>query len=201
MSFLKKFVLMGFGGFGLCLVWLGFTIKRLLKENEEYEAKVIEKDTFVHSKATKDHLLNQYYIGEMIGKGEFGEVYKATHRLDGSQIAIKTIKKHGMSKFEIAKAVNEIDTLQKLDHPNISKYFENYEDSNFLYICMELVEGGDLKDKNLQEIQVAPIFKKLVLALKHCHEQDILHQEIQPANIMLTKCGDVKLIDFGLAHQ
>ena len=83
MSFLKKFFLLGLGGFGLCFtgcgVWFYFYVKKLLKENEEYEAKVIEKDTFVHSKASKNHLLEQYRIGEMIGKGEFGEVYKATH--------------------------------------------------------------------------------------------------------------------------
>jgi calcium-dependent protein kinase len=113
---------------------------------------VVEKDTFVHSQATKQHLLNQYKISNMLGKGAFGEVYKATHLIDGSQIAIKTIKKSGMSRFEIVELCNELAILQKLDHPNISKYFENYEDANFIYICMELLEGGDLVNKDFEEV-------------------------------------------------
>ena len=91
--------------------------------------------------------------------------------------------------------------MQKLDHPNISKYYENYEDANFIYICMELMEGGDLEGKILQEAMISNYFKKLLLALKHCHEQDIIHRDLKPANIMLTKCGEVKLIDFGIALQ
>ena len=160
-----------------------------------------EKDTFIHSKASKQHLLDQYTIKDLLGKGGFGEVYKATHKVDGSEIAVKTVKKHGMKEIEIIELCNELAILQKLDHPNISKYFENYEDTNFIYICMELMEGGDLEGKILPEAKISNYFKKLLLALKHCHEQDIIHRDLKPANIMLTKCGEVKLIDFGIALQ
>ena len=65
---------------------------------------------------------------------------------------------------------------------------------------MELMEGGDLECKPLMpEAKVSHIFKKLLLAVRHCHEQDIIHRDIKPANIMFTSCGEVKMIDFGLA--
>ena len=126
----------------------------------------------MHSKASKKHLLELYHVdsSNLLGKGGFGQVYKAYHKLDGSEIAIKTVGKSGLSKAEISNLCRELDILQKVDHPNITKYFENYEDENFIYICMELMEGGDLHDKHFPDAKISHIMKKLLLALKHCHD-------------------------------
>lgn len=81
----------------------------------------------------------------MIGKGGFGSIYVATNKYDKNvKIAVKCVKKSGMSEDEIIALHNEIKILQQLDSPNICQYYENYEDEKFVYICMSLCEGGDL---------------------------------------------------------
>lgn len=85
-----------------------------------------------------------------------------------------------MSASEAQNLCNELNILQKVDHPNIAKYFENYEDSNFIYVCMELIDGGDLDESKLSEAKLAIIMKKILFALKHCHEQNIVHRDIKP---------------------
>ena len=99
----------------------------------------------------------------------------------------------------------ELKILSKLDSPNIAKYFENYEDENYIYICMELCDGGDLdtyvqdKKRPLYENEIAKLLPPLLGALSHCHAQNIIHRDIKPANITCDKAGDVKFIDFGVA--
>ena len=95
--------------------------------------------------------------------------------------------------------------MQKLDHPNIVKYFETYDDAKWLYLCMELCQGGELFEhvikskEKLSERKCAQYFMKLVKALEHCHSQGIIHRDIKPENIMFDNFGEVKFIDFGLA--
>lgn len=96
--------------------------------------------------------------------------------------------------------------MQHIDHPNICKYFETYEETDTIYLCMELCEGGELTISKISEdsgtsfeTTSALWLEKIVMALKHCHDQDIIHRDIKPENIMLNNRNQVKLIDFGFA--
>jgi calcium-dependent protein kinase len=95
--------------------------------------------------------------------------------------------------------------LQFLDHPNIVKYYETYDDVKYIYLVMELCAGGELFDKiatkkdPLTEYQIADIMNKLVRAIIHCHSQNICHRDIKPENIMYSNEGEVRFVDFGLA--
>jgi calcium-dependent protein kinase len=87
------------------------------------------------------------------------------------------------------------------------KYFETYDDVKYIYLVMELCSGGEIIDKisdknyHFSEKKAADVIKKLMMALMHCHANNIIHRDIKPENIMYGADGEVKLIDFGLAKQ
>lgn len=91
--------------------------------------------------------------------------------------------------------------MQQVDHPNIVKYYETYEDKKFIYLCMELMTGGELIDKKntVSEENAAFYFARVVKAIQHCNAQNIVHRDIKPENIMFDHDKQVKLIDFGFA--
>ena len=83
----------------------------------------------------------------MLGKGSFGEVYKAFDKKNPEfEVAIKVLRKSKMSTKDLAHVMDEVDLLRKVDHPNIVEYFETYEEKKNLYLVMELCTGGELFD-------------------------------------------------------
>ena len=146
-----------------------------------------------------------------ISSGYYGTVYKACFKNDPSKFyAIKTINKSNLSQKNLKNLICEIQVLAKLDHPNIVKYYETYDDDrNFNYV-MELCEGGELferivKYRRLQEKVAAEILFKLTHAISHCHSRGIVHRDMKAENVLFeTKSDnltDVKIIDFGLARK
>ena len=96
--------------------------------------------------------------------------------------------------------------MQQVDHPNIVKYYETYDDIKYIYLCMELCTGGELFDEItksdiIKENDAAKYMIKLIRALYHCHSQNIIHRDIKPENIMLSQNDELKLIDFGLSKR
>ena len=107
-------------------------------------------DKLVTSRVKKQHLLDQYDVDNKnpLGSGAYGKVFKATNKKDNKiQRAIKAVKKSGLSTDELMLLHRELAILSKLDNPNIARYYENFEDDNFLYICMELCQGGDMHQR------------------------------------------------------
>ncbi len=129
----------------------------------------------------------------------------AENKADNSyKVAIKVITKSKLSPEEIDALHVEVSILQNVDHPNIVKYYETYEDDRFIYLVMENCPNGELLDKfsqnqHMNENMAAEAIEKIVRALIHCHKQNIVHRDIKPENIMYDKVNEVKLIDFGLA--
>ena len=119
------------------------------------------------------------------------------------------LSKKNMTPDELEALANEIQIIKDLDHPNIVKMFEEYEDGKFLYIVTECIDGGELFDellrrKKFTEKDCATIIKQLLEALSHIHANDIAHKDLKPENILLKKKKDiksVKLIDFGTAQK
>ena len=121
------------------------------------------------------------------------------------QVAIKVLDKHKL-KDNIDCIMQEVAILNRLDHPNIVKYFETYDDSKYMYLVMEYISGCQLFDKITQqenqtfgEFEAAGYMQKLFQAINHCHAQGVIHRDIKPENIMITEAGSVRLIDFGLS--
>ncbi|CAK69353.1 unnamed protein product (macronuclear) [Paramecium tetraurelia] len=149
-----------------------------------------------------------YNFGKMMGLGVFGKVLVAKMKTNNEKLfAIKMIEKSRVSGKETQLA-NEIYVLQRLDHPNIIKFNEVYQNNLYFYICMEYCEGGELLERipkhqsAFTEKQAQQIAYKVLSAIAYIHEQGIVHRDIKPENILFTKKdlnSEPKIIDFGMA--
>ena len=92
------------------------------------------------SKAKSKDMQKLYNIDKkLLGEGSYGKVFKATNKKDATiAIAIKAIAKANLDAEDLEALENEVQIMQKLDHPNIVKYFETYDDLKYIYLCMEL---------------------------------------------------------------
>lgn len=96
-------------------------------------------------------LQEQYYVDkEPLGSGSFGKVYRAISKSDpNKKFAIKTINKKKLSKDDLVNVYREVHMLIKLDHPNIIKYYETYEESKYIYLVMELLDSDLDREQKL----------------------------------------------------
>jgi calcium-dependent protein kinase len=137
--------------------------------------------------------------------GAFGKVVKARLRDDFNQLyAVKVIRK--IDDFKNSLAMREVELLKKLDHPNIVKFKEVYEDWAYYYIVLEYLQGGDLSRQleasgSFEESLAKDFIWQVLLATNYLHQQKVVHADLKPENFVLVKTGSVriKMVDFGLA--
>jgi serine/threonine-protein kinase len=150
--------------------------------------------------------LGPYRIERKLGEGAMGAVYLGVHEDTGEPAAVKLlaaalVHQQGFRvRFE-----SEIETLRKLDHPNIVKMFGFGDYGEMMFYAMEFVEGDNLDDvldegKLFTWRQVVDIGKQICAALKHAHDRGVIHRDLKPANLMITADGTLKLADFGIAR-
>jgi calcium-dependent protein kinase len=143
---------------------------------------------------------------KVLGAGSFGKVFLGHNSKDTDfKVAIKVVsKKKFASELEFIRT--EFRILSTLDHPNIVKYYETYEDTKYLYLVMEYCDGGELLEKvsdstGFSEKEASKIMADIFRAINHCHAMNIAHRDIKPENLMYGQDGKIKLIDFGLAKR
>ncbi|CAD8109050.1 unnamed protein product [Paramecium sonneborni] len=154
---------------------------------------------------TKDYTL----LNPPLGSGAYGEVRKAIHKSTNLMKAVKIIHKSQTSKEEQERLMNEVNMLQKLDHPNIIKIYEFYQDERFFYIVTELCTGGELFDKirqegSFSEKKAADIMKQILSAINYCHDEKIVHRDLKPENLLYESEKEnsmLKIIDFGTSKE
>lgn len=157
--------------------------------------------------------LSQFYeinYQKELGFGAWGHVYEG-HRIGGSHqpTAIKVIQKRRLRHSEIKSTENEVKILHQLNHPNIIKFFNMYEDEVNFYLCFEKLSGGELfdrisKKKSYTELEARNVCKAILSAIKYCHDLDVVHRDLKPENLLMLDEHDdtnVKLIDFGFAAE
>jgi serine/threonine protein kinase len=157
-------------------------------------------------RATDVSDLKDFQLGDCIGKGAFGSVYRALNWSNGETVAIKQIRLADLPKSELRVIMLEIDLLKNLDHPNIVKYHGFVKSDQALNIVLEYCENGSLSSisKNFgrfPENLVALYMSQVLDGLLYLHEQGVIHRDIKGANILTTKQGLVKLADFGVASR
>ena len=120
---------------------------------------------------------------------------------------MKIIRKEDVSKEFVESLLNEIEILKKLDHPNIVKIYEFYQDKLNFYLITEYIGGGELFDKITKikcftESEAAKIMRQLLSAVVYCHNHKIVHRDLKPENLLLeSKDSDnIKVIDFGTSR-
>lgn len=154
-------------------------------------------------------LLNRYEILEQIGEGGMATVYKAKcHTLD-RLVAIKVLKSEYAEDEEfVKKFMMECQSAAKLNHPNIVGIYDFHEielDGKPVYfIVMEYIDGITLKEliekKGFIPEEAVDIALQILEALKEAHSHGVIHRDIKPHNIMISKNGIVKVTDFGIAR-
>ncbi|KAK9724868.1 hypothetical protein RND81_05G104100 [Saponaria officinalis] len=159
------------------------------------------------------NLGGKYELGKEVGRGHFGHTCWAKGKkgdLKGQTIAIKIISKAKMtSAIAIEDVRREVKILKALSgHKHMLKFYEALEDSNNVYIVMELCEGGELLDRILsrggryEEQDAKGIIAQILSAVAFCHLQGVVHRDLKPENFLFaTKDDDapLKMIDFGLS--
>ncbi len=154
----------------------------------------------------KKVLNNRYEIIEKIGGGGMAEVYKAKCRVLDRYVAVKILRSEFVEDEEfISKFKDESQAAAKLNHNNIVNIYDTGIDRDIHYIVMEYVEGTTLKEyiKNNKPIDIKEsinIACQIGEALRHAHSNKIIHRDIKPQNILLTKDKVAKVGDFGIAR-
>lgn len=147
----------------------------------------------------------RYEIVRLIGKGGMGDVYEGVHRKMERRVALKVINRE---LFQKAEAVNrfhrEVKTAAQLSHPNIVTSHDADQAGDLHFLVMEYVDGVDLsqivKDRGALPIADAcDYIRQAANGLQHAYERGMVHRDIKPHNLMVTKDGTVKILDFGLA--
>lgn len=147
----------------------------------------------------------KYKIHQCIGKGNFGDVYKATDIRSNTLVAVKVINLDE-SDEDISVLIQEIQFLSKLRSPYITKYFETFINEMSMWIVMEYCGGGSCADllkcyRKLNEETTAFIIRDVLRGLTYLHEENKVHRDIKLANILLTSYGEIRLADFGVSGE
>ena len=142
---------------------------------------------------------------EKIGEGGMGVVYRARYSGNDRMVAVKLLPQEvAADAVLLARFERELDVLKQLHHPNIVRCFGGTCESSQRFYAMELVDGGTLgelleRKGHLTWEFVVDYALQMCEALQYAHQNGVIHRDVKPGNFLLTKSGQIKLSDFGLA--
>ncbi|KAK8863605.1 hypothetical protein M9Y10_011293 [Tritrichomonas musculus] len=148
---------------------------------------------------------NGFVFLRPVGKGGFASVFLIFSNQYNLNFVVKVSDYKGSRKSNSQDFdLTEINHLINLNHPNIINMYKYFTDDHYLYIVLEYCEGGSLDDLVKQNGPIRPptlynYCYQILTALKHCHDLQIAHSDIKPANVLIDKNGRLKLADFGLS--
>eukprot|EP00922_Rhytidocystis_sp_ex-Travisia-forbesii_P065500 GHVS01097320.1.p1 GENE.GHVS01097320.1~~GHVS01097320.1.p1 ORF type:complete len:504 (-),score=61.19 GHVS01097320.1:558-2069(-) len=153
---------------------------------------------------------DRYKGQKVLGKGSFGEVILCRDKITGQECAVKVISKRQVKqKTDKDSLLREVQLLKELDHPNIMKLYEVFEDSGYYYLVGEVYTGGELFDaiinqKRFSEVDAARIVKQILSGITYMHKNKVVHRDLKPENLLLQckeKNSNIRIIDFGLSSH
>lgn len=187
------------------------------EESDEADIRLAQDDappdssTAVLQTGTPPSMLGRYKVLKELGRGAMGVVYLGKDPTIQRFVAIKTMRLDQIddsTKLQEVKArfFREAESAGRLSHPNIVTIYDAGEQDELGYIAMEVLEGSSLKQwsRSPNLMSVADVVQALTTvadALDHAHQQGVVHRDVKPANIMLTKDRIVKVMDFGIAKM
>jgi serine/threonine protein kinase len=152
-------------------------------------------------------MIGPFEVGDRIGVGGMGIVYRATYTKNGAPVALKVLSPEVSDSEALQRRFErEIAILKKLQHPNIVRYYGGGRFGAQRFYAMELIAGGSVEDYlklkgKLPWEEALDITMQVAKALEHAHEAGIVHRDLKPANLLLTKDHQIKLTDFGIARD
>ena len=135
--------------------------------------------------------IDDYDVGQLIGRGGFAEVYRARERFSNKEIAIKITNKAKMVESKMINRIyNEIEIHSKMENKNIIQLFDSFEDNEYVYMVLELCHYGNLfrflkTSGPLNEFKAILIIKELLQALDYIHNKGVIHRDLKLSNILL----------------
>jgi serine/threonine protein kinase len=154
------------------------------------------------------HALYKIDFRNELGKGASGRVVKGTRRKDGLQVAVKIVLQSTLDEKAQHLLVNEVISLKKLNHQNVVKLYDIFEDAFHFYIIMELVTGGELFERVVKktfyaESDARELCRTILNGLQHCHSKNVVHRDLKPENMLMASPNDdvnIKICDFGFSE-
>lgn len=173
-----------------------------------FKLKSRSKNTYLRNpiNSSTHQQLSNYRFTDCIGRGNFGDVYKAYDLKQGRNVAIKSINLE-MSEDEIPILLQELSLLRSLRHRNITQWYSTFIIDVSMLIVMEYCSEGSCADllkfnrNGVEECVLSYIMKNTLQGLKYLHEMDIIHRDVKAANILITNKREIKLADFGVSGQ
>ncbi|KQJ93073.1 calcium-dependent protein kinase 4 isoform X2 [Brachypodium distachyon] len=153
----------------------------------------------------------RYEVGRLLGHGQFGYTFAATDRGSGDRVAVKRIDKAKMNRpVAVEDVKREVKILKALKgHENIVHFYNAFEDDSYVYIVMELCEGGELLDRILakknsrySEKDAAVVVRQMLKVAAECHLRGLVHRDMKPENFLFKSTKEdspLKATDFGLS--
>ncbi|OII71297.1 calcium calmodulin dependent protein kinase [Cryptosporidium ubiquitum] len=188
-------------------------ISRKREENTKEENKPVAIKNDLHATpgmfitSKKGHLSEMYQRVKKLGSGAYGEVLLCRDKVTHVERAIKIIRKTSVSTSSNSTLLEEVAVLKLLDHPNIMKLYDFFEDKRNYYIVMECYKGGELFDEiihrmKFNEVDAAVIIRQVLSGVTYLHKHNIVHRDLKPENLLLEskdKDAMIKIVDFGLS--
>ena len=150
-------------------------------------------------------MIGEFRVVKKLGQGGMGAVYKARHEALDRDVALKVLAPNlAANKSFVDRFLREARIQAKLDHPHIVKCYHIGEHKGLPYLALEYIDGGSVQAcvEKLGKLSVGDavhITLACAYALQHAHEQNMIHRDIKPDNLLISKKGVVKLADLGLA--
>lgn len=172
--------------------------------------ETINTHTMPHARIRTNVDINDFYQfdKQVLGSGFSGDVRVAVNKITNKKVAVKTLSTVNLNPKRASMLHNEVSIYLALDHPNIARLFEVFEDDNAVHLVMELCTGKELYErlqhrKKYSESDAARIIKQMLNAINYCHQGKICHRDLKLENWVFANESDdspLKLIDFGFSR-
>mmetsp|Transcript_34634 Transcript_34634/g.69966 ORF Transcript_34634/g.69966 Transcript_34634/m.69966 type:complete len:781 (-) Transcript_34634:3058-5400(-) len=150
-----------------------------------------------------------YVLEDKIRAGSFATIWKARHKESGHVWAVKVVKRKDLKPKDDAQFLQEVAILQSLRHKNIVALNDLFEEKDYFYLVMELLNGGDVFDRIVEknhytELDARNLARELLSAVAYMHDRGVAHRDLKPQNLLLVSKdddADIKVADFGFAKR
>jgi eukaryotic-like serine/threonine-protein kinase len=159
-----------------------------------------------HVRFAPGQMLGVYRLEKKLGEGGMGAVWKAQHTKLGKTVALKVLPRQLTSNPDsVGRFEREMKAVGLLDHPHIIRAMDAGEIDGTHFLVMEYADGVDLaevvRQRGPRKVRDAcEMIRQAALGLGHAHQHGLIHRDIKPTNLFLTKAGQVKILDLGLAR-